>query len=136
MLVDFPNERRKIDGNRILFTNLSKSDAQVLQCNASNKHGYIFKNVYLNVLAEPPSFIKPPLPVVKVAEGQNVNLTCRVFGAPKPVITWSKGDEKVTGSRFQILKTGDLQILVSCVEDLHILLTCSVELFLKCCSFV
>ena len=26
------------------------SDSQVLQCNASNVHGYIFTNVYLNVL--------------------------------------------------------------------------------------
>ena len=41
-----------------------------------------------------------------------MNLTCRVFGAPKPIITWWNGDKKVTGTRFKIIKTGDLQILV------------------------
>jgi len=29
--------------------------------------------------------------VVKAALGRSVNLTCRAFGAPTPVITWSRG---------------------------------------------
>ena len=73
----------------------------------------MLQNVYLNVLSGPPTFTRPPLAVVKVAEGQSVNLTCRVFGAPRPVITWRKeGDIIQDSNRFKTLKVGDLQILV------------------------
>ena len=34
------------------FMNLSREDVQVIQCNATNKHGYIFANAYLNVLSK------------------------------------------------------------------------------------
>ena len=37
--------------------------------------------------AEPPVFIMRPQPEVKVAEGQDVELACAVFGAPKPRVT-------------------------------------------------
>jgi receptor-type tyrosine-protein phosphatase zeta len=116
---EVPNDRRTVEDGVVFFSNLSKSDAQVLQCNASNRHGYIFKNAYLNVLAEPPSFTKPPMAVVKVAEGQSINLTCRVFGAPKPIITWRKGDEEdvVSGARFTKQKLGDLQIVDAQLGD-------------------
>lgn len=79
-------------------------------------------------LAEPPSFTDSPLAVVKVAEGQNVTLTCRVFGAPKPVITWKKSSSQsrsertiVFGDRFIIENSGNLQILVT-HRFLHLML--------------
>jgi len=34
----------------IEYTNVSRDDAHVLQCNASNEHGYLFTNAFLNVL--------------------------------------------------------------------------------------
>jgi len=47
-----PNQRRIVANHYVRYENVTKTDAQVLQCNASNKHGYIFSNSYLNVLGE------------------------------------------------------------------------------------
>jgi len=47
-----PDRRRIVANNYVRYVNVTKTDAQVLQCNASNKHGYIFSNAYLNVLGQ------------------------------------------------------------------------------------
>ena len=44
--------RRIVEKYRIIWNNVTKNDATVIQCNATNDHGYIFKNAYLNVLSE------------------------------------------------------------------------------------
>jgi receptor-type tyrosine-protein phosphatase zeta len=133
-LSDIQPDRRRIEGkDYIRYENVTKTDAVVIQCNASNKHGYIFANAFLNVLAEAPTFIETPgspTGVVKVAVDQSVVLTCHAFGAPKPVITWKKGGgtdkeagggssqcelstmEPVTGSRFVQETNGNLKITV------------------------
>jgi len=33
----------------LTFLNVTINDAQVIQCNISNKHGYNFTNAYMNV---------------------------------------------------------------------------------------
>jgi len=43
-------QRITIGENYIRFINVTRSDSHVLQCNASNKHGYIHTNVAFNVL--------------------------------------------------------------------------------------
>ena len=42
--------------------------------------------------AEPPSITEASPSVVKAALSHSVNLTCRAFGAPTPVIVWSRGE--------------------------------------------
>jgi len=42
--------------------------------------------------AEAPSITDASPSVVKAALSRTVNLTCRAFGAPTPVITWSRGE--------------------------------------------
>ena len=37
---------------KLYFTNVAKTDYMVIQCNASNIHGYVFSDVYLNILGE------------------------------------------------------------------------------------
>ena len=37
-------------GSSLKFRRVSQSDVLVVQCNASNTHGYIFDNAFLNVL--------------------------------------------------------------------------------------
>lgn len=49
----------------------------------------------------------------KASEGQTINLTCQVFGSPKPQIVWLKGQEQLTGGRFTVMEDGNLQISVS-----------------------
>ena len=46
------NPRRIVEKNSITYFNVTKEDTCAIQCNATNKHGYIFANVYLNVRGE------------------------------------------------------------------------------------
>jgi len=36
----------------LTFVNVTTKDAQVIQCNISNKHGYNFTNAYINVYSQ------------------------------------------------------------------------------------
>jgi hypothetical protein len=47
---------------------------------------------YLHLLAEPPSFIQSLPAETKVAEGENVTLSCLVVGTPKPIVSWKIGN--------------------------------------------
>ena len=52
-----PNSRRKVDGPLLIIDDLIESvDTSVFQCNASNVHGYAFRDFYLNVLKLPPDY--------------------------------------------------------------------------------
>lgn len=46
------NPRRTSDDNRITIFNLTKADTGNYGCNATNDHGYVYKDVYVNVLGE------------------------------------------------------------------------------------
>ena len=62
--------------------------------------------------AEPANILEGPEIGMRVAEGQTANLTCEVYGSPKPLIVWLKGDEQLTGGRFTVMEDGNLQIAV------------------------
>jgi hypothetical protein len=44
------NPRRISDDNKITIYNLTKEDTGNYGCNATNVHGYTYKDVYVNVL--------------------------------------------------------------------------------------
>jgi len=44
------DSRAVVDGNRLTILNVKRADAQILQCNASNIHGYLLASAYLNIL--------------------------------------------------------------------------------------
>uniref|UniRef100_A0A1W7RA45 Neuronal cell adhesion molecule n=1 Tax=Hadrurus spadix TaxID=141984 RepID=A0A1W7RA45_9SCOR len=111
------DHRRTIKGNVMTIVNLTKTDTAVFQCNASNVHGYAFRDFYLNVLALKPTITKPPLPLVRVVVTATVVLQCEVFGAPKPDVKWFRDGQELTGGRFQILEDGHLQINGALVTD-------------------
>ncbi|XP_068206070.1 LOW QUALITY PROTEIN: neuroglian-like [Palaemon carinicauda] len=103
------NPRRFVESNKITIYNLTKEDTGNYGCNATNEHGYVYKDVYINVLALPPEIRAPPSDVSSV-DGKEVNMTCRVFGAPKPRITWLRDKSELTGGRYQVTESGDLVI--------------------------
>jgi len=43
------DSRISVDANHLTISNIKRADIQMLQCNASNVHGYLFANAYLNV---------------------------------------------------------------------------------------
>ena len=48
--LDVPSDPdRVLEGNTLTFYNVTLDDRMVIQCNATNEHGYIFANAYLNV---------------------------------------------------------------------------------------
>lgn len=99
------------------LNNLTIKDAAVIQCNASNKFGSVFSNAYVNVMREPPYFIKPPQSVLRVVDGSEVVLYCQTFSAPKAIISWTKDRRPINGGRYQSMSTGDLRIAVSFIFE-------------------
>ncbi|XP_033217712.1 neuroglian isoform X3 [Belonocnema kinseyi] len=104
-----PNPRRRVSQNKIIIEKLSKKDTGNYGCNATNSLGYVYKDVYVNVLALAPEIREPPSDEV-VVDGKTVKLTCRVFGAPKPEVKWIRNGQELTGGRYKILSSGDLEI--------------------------
>nr|XP_037271321.1 neuroglian-like [Rhipicephalus microplus] len=105
-----PNPRRKVEGTLLTIEALTKRDTAVYQCNASNPHGYAFRDFYLNVLALPPTITEAPEQLTLAVVTSRVTLRCRVFGAPRPEVKWMKEAQELTGGRYRVLDSGDLQI--------------------------
>ncbi|RUS85660.1 hypothetical protein EGW08_006536 [Elysia chlorotica] len=102
---------------QLKFYNVAKTDYMVIQCNASNIHGYVFSDVYLNVLEEAPTIIDPPESLTYSAEGTAVNITCGTTGKPDPIITWYKDEQLITGGRYNTLPSGSLHIGMVVLAD-------------------
>lgn len=62
--------------------------------------------------AEPPSFLNAPDPVTKAAVGMPTMISCRVFGAPEPKLTWTQNGTEIDNFRFDVLDNGTLYIKV------------------------
>ncbi|XP_046363410.2 neuroglian-like isoform X3 [Haliotis rufescens] len=111
------NRFKKIAFDEVMMVNVTKEDAMVIQCNVTNKHGYIWGDFYLNVLSEAPTIMVPPADQMVVAESQSANLTCRTTGKPDPQITWFKEGRQITGGRYRTLLNGDLHIEMVVLAD-------------------
>lgn len=103
------NIRRSVSSNKIIIERLTKKDTGNYGCNATNSLGYVYKDVYVNVLALAPEITQPPRDEATV-NGNTVKLECRVFGAPRPEVTWVRNDRQLTGGRYLTQDNGDLVI--------------------------
>lgn len=104
-----PSSRRIVQKNKIILQNIEKKDTGNYGCNATNALGYVYKDVYVNVLALPPEIEEAPGNQATVDE-KDVTLKCKVFGAPKPKIKWIRNGQELTGGRYQKQESGDLII--------------------------
>jgi len=81
--------------------------------------------------AEPPIITDASPSLVKAALGRSVSLTCRAFGAPSPVISWSRGDAEtwsVEHVHDNETDTGqDARVIVDDVGTLIIRVTTAVQ---------
>ncbi|XP_071743212.1 neuroglian isoform X5 [Lepeophtheirus salmonis] len=105
-----PHPNRFITPDRITITNVSKSDTGNYGCNASNVNGYVYKDVYVNVLDLPPEITVPPEETAQTVDGKAMTMKCETFGAPKPIVKWFHNNEELTGGRYKVQDSGDLLI--------------------------
>ncbi|XP_065345300.1 neuroglian-like [Cloeon dipterum] len=104
------NARRRIQTNKIIIDRLNKNDTGNYGCNATNRFGYVYKDVYVNVLALAPEFTDIFYLTVSVVD-EAATLKCLVFGAPKPLVKWIRlGKELTNDRRYRIESNGDLII--------------------------
>ena len=99
-----------ITPEKVTIRNLAKTDTGNYGCNATNDIGYVYKDVYINVLALRPEIIKAPAKQVRIVDGKVVTLNCQTFGSPKPIVKWFHDTDELTGGRYEITPQGDLKI--------------------------
>ncbi|XP_043976684.1 neurofascin isoform X2 [Gambusia affinis] len=113
-----PQSNRQVSGETITFRSVSTENTAVYQCNASNEHGYLLANAFVNVLHATPRIIGPRNELIKTIEGHRAFLDCRFFGSPVPELRWSKyGQGNLEGNRFRIHRNGTLEIKRIQIED-------------------
>ncbi|KAG1714169.1 Neuroglian [Nymphon striatum] len=100
------NPRRTLQGTKLMLTDLKKTDTSVFQCNASNTHGYVYNNFYVNVMSLPPTITRRPENMKQAVIGSNIIIPCKAEGAPVPKITWTRSGKQLTGGRYEVLKEG------------------------------
>jgi len=80
---------------------------------------YYYINSYYVIIALAPEIIEFPLEVKTFVSSTTV-ITCKPYGVPKPHIKWTRKGIELTGGRYSILDSGDLEIrLVKNVWDLN-----------------
>lgn len=50
-------------------------------------------------------------------DGKEINMTCKVYGAPKPEVKWIHDGSELTGGKYTILDNGDLHISNAQFDD-------------------
>ncbi|XP_028814994.1 neuronal cell adhesion molecule isoform X4 [Denticeps clupeoides] len=103
---------RRVEDDTIMFTDVQSGSSAVYQCNASNDHGYLLANAFVNVLAEPPRVLTPPNKVYQVIRNKPAILDCSSFGSPLPKITWFKESRSsvLDGDPYTAHDNGTLEV--------------------------
>ncbi|KAI6181170.1 Neuroglian [Aphelenchoides besseyi] len=113
----------EIDGTKLSLYNVKKGingmgDNSVYQCKAENKHGYLWTNFYLNLLAFAPRLLEEP-GEVEAIYGRPFVLECRFFSSPLANVTWENpsllGDEY----RTEVDSLGVGRLIIERVNENH-----------------
>ncbi|XP_072124077.1 neuronal cell adhesion molecule a isoform X7 [Mobula birostris] len=110
---------RNVMEDTISFTKVHTSSSAVYQCNASNEHGYLMANAFVNVLAESPRMLSEPDQVYQVIANKPALLDCEFFGSPIPQIQWFKDDQGsvLHGDSYTVHENGSLEIAFAQKND-------------------
>ncbi|XP_026997071.1 protein sidekick-2 isoform X1 [Tachysurus fulvidraco] len=101
-------------GGSLQINGLLPNDTGMFQCFGRNLAGEIQTNTYLAVTSIAPNITAGPTDR-SVIDGTSVILHCETSGAPRPAITWQKGERVLaSGSvqlpRFTLLESGSLLV--------------------------
>uniref|UniRef100_A0A3P9JQH6 Contactin-4-like n=1 Tax=Oryzias latipes TaxID=8090 RepID=A0A3P9JQH6_ORYLA len=105
-------ERIQVANGVLSISRLTLSDTGMYQCVAGNKHGEVYSNAELRVIAAAPDFSHNQLRSQTMGKvGGDVLVECRPKMSPWGVISWRKGSEPLQQSnRIVILDNGSLRI--------------------------
>uniref|UniRef100_A0A4W5REP3 Sidekick cell adhesion molecule 2 n=1 Tax=Hucho hucho TaxID=62062 RepID=A0A4W5REP3_9TELE len=112
---------RVLVGGSLQVNGLLPDDTGMFQCFARNLAGEVQTNTYLAVTSIAPNITAGPSDST-VIDGMSIILHCETSGAPRPAITWQKGERVLaSGSvqlpRFTLLESGSLLISPSHLSD-------------------
>lgn len=108
------------DGS-LQISGLLPDDTGMFQCFARNAAGEVQTTTYLAVTSIAPNITRGPQDST-VIDGMSVILNCETSGAPRPAITWQKGERILaSGSvqlpRFTLLESGSLLVSPAHLAD-------------------
>ncbi|XP_030362261.1 protein sidekick-2 isoform X1 [Strigops habroptila] len=108
------------DGS-LQISGLVPDDTGMFQCFARNAAGEVQTTTYLAVTSIAPNITRGPQDST-VIDGMSVILNCETSGAPRPAITWQKGERVLaSGSvqlpRFTLLESGSLLVSPAHLAD-------------------
>uniref|UniRef100_A0A8C1FW71 Neurofascin homolog (chicken) a n=1 Tax=Cyprinus carpio carpio TaxID=630221 RepID=A0A8C1FW71_CYPCA len=117
--IEMPNPNRQVLGDTILFHSVQIGSSSVYQCNASNEHGYLLANAFLNILDLAPRMLGPKNQLIKVIENNRTFLDCPFFGSPFPLLRWFKNGlgSGLDGGQYKVYHNGTLEIKQARPED-------------------
>uniref|UniRef100_A0A7N6B680 Contactin 3a, tandem duplicate 1 n=1 Tax=Anabas testudineus TaxID=64144 RepID=A0A7N6B680_ANATE len=110
--LDPMEDRVQVNNGVLTISNLNLADIGMYQCVAENKHGRIFTNAELRVIAIAPDFSQNLLKAQTLArQSGDVLIECKPRMSPWGVISWRKGKEALRENhRVAVLDNGSLRI--------------------------
>ncbi|KAM4611146.1 contactin-4 [Polymixia lowei] len=110
--LDPMEDRVQVNNGVLTISSLKLADIGMYQCVAENKHGRIFTNTELRVIATAPDFSQNLLKAQTLArQGGDVLIECRPKMSPRGMISWRKGKEALRENhRVSVLDNGSLRI--------------------------
>uniref|UniRef100_A0A8C2BDD8 Neural cell adhesion molecule L1 n=1 Tax=Cyprinus carpio TaxID=7962 RepID=A0A8C2BDD8_CYPCA len=112
-----PNPNRQVLGDTILFHSVQIGSSAVYQCNASNEHGYLLANAFVNILDMAPRMLGPKNQLIKVIENNRTFLDCPFFGSPFPQLFKNGLGSGLDGGQYKLYNNGTLEIKQARPED-------------------
>ncbi|KAM4046196.1 neurofascin isoform 8-T10 [Anomaloglossus baeobatrachus] len=114
-----PNPNFEVAGDTIIFREVQSGNSAVFQCNASNAHGYLLANAFINILDVPSRVLGPRNQLIRVIEYNRTQLDCPFFGSPIPTVRWFKNGQgsNLDGGNYRVHENGTLEISVVRKED-------------------
>ncbi|NXQ13525.1 SDK2 protein, partial [Peucedramus taeniatus] len=110
-----------LEDGSLQISGLLPDDTGMFQCFARNAAGEVQTTTYLAVTSIAPNITRGPQDST-VIDGMSVILNCETSGAPRPAITWQKGERVLaSGSvqlpRFTLLESGSLLVSPAHLPD-------------------
>uniref|UniRef100_A0A8C1ZRP7 Sidekick cell adhesion molecule 2a n=1 Tax=Cyprinus carpio TaxID=7962 RepID=A0A8C1ZRP7_CYPCA len=105
---------RVLVGGSLQINGLLPDDTGMFQCFARNLAGEIQTNTYLAVTSIAPNITAGPSDSA-VIDGMSIILHCETSGAPRPAITWQKGQSPITGDCLVCLIFIFISLSLPCV---------------------